>query len=445
MPYCSLQPKTANRHGPMSLSIGHYLFFPRFLWLAGCCLLLLGSHSLVLAQDSLAHRTLAYYLEQGLANSPLVAENINSLSLNRLDSLLNVAANKPYVQAIGQGIYVPTGKNFGYDQSTTNGGQYTGLIQANRNLLYRRNLRIQNNLNAALRDTLRNTLRISRNDLAKGITDQYLIAYQDYQQVTIYGQLVSTLSRQNESLKALLRSALFMQSDYLAFRVDLQQSEINYEGAKVQFLADLLLLNTICNISDTSQAQLENPGLVTRPIFTLDDNPYLLRYQFDSLIVERNRRGIDIFYRPALDLVANAGTNTVSPLLIGRRFGFSLGLNFTMPIYNGGQRWLQYQKLNVSQLNIQNYRNQYLNRYNLRVRTITEQLRTNQNLLVCIGKQNTDVENLLTISQARLYRGDMSAIDYLLIVQRFLNIKLSLNQLTVQRQRFISDYNYRNF
>ncbi len=411
-----------------------YLFF----WL-----LFFGGFSY--GQDSLSRRTLSFYLEQGLANSPLVAENINSLSLNRLDSLLNVAANKPYVQAIGQVLYAPSGKNFGYDQSATNGGQYTALIQANRNLLYRRNLQIQNNLNAALRDSLRNTLLISRNDLAKGITDQYLTAWQDYQQMTIYGQLVSTLSRQNEALKALLRSALFMQSDYLAFRVDLQQSEINYEGAKVQFLADLLLLNSICNIPDTSRVQLESPGLTARPIFTLDDNPYLLRYRFDSLIVERNRRVIDIFYRPALDFVVNAGTNAVSPLLIGRRFGFSFGLNFVMPIYNGGQRRLQYQKLNVSQLNIQNYRNQYINRYNLRVRSITEQLRVNQNLLERIDKQNTDVENLLTISQARLYRGDMSAIDYLLIVQRFLNIKLSLNQLTVQRQRFVSDFNYRNF
>ena len=414
-----------------------------FGWLIGW--LLAGRAMSAHAQDSLAARTLEFYIEQGLQNSPLVAENINAFALNRLDSLLNVAVNKPYVQAIGQVLYAPAGTNFGYDQNTTNGGQYTALIQANRNLLYRRNLRIQNSLNAALRDSLQNTLRISRNDLAKGITDQYLTAYQDYQQMTIYGQLARTLARQNEALKALLRSALFMQSDYLAFRVDLQQSEINYEGARVQYLADLLLLNTLCNIADTSLVRLDNPGLTARPLFTLDDNPYLLRYGFDSLIVERNRRVIDIFYRPALDLVVNAGTNAVSPLFIGRRVGFSLGLNFVMPIYNGGQRRLQYQKLNVSQLNIQNYRNQYVNRYNLRVRTITEQLRVNQNLLTRIDKQNTDVENLLTISQARLYRGDMSAIDYLLIVQRFLNIKLSLNQLTVQRQRFISEFNYRNF
>ncbi|GAB4043256.1 TolC family protein [Spirosoma jeollabukense] len=396
-------------------------------------------------QDTLVHRNLNYYLDAGLTNSPLLKDNINAITLNRLDSLLNIASNKPYVQAIGQYLYAPSGTNWGYDQNTTNGGAYTGLIQANRNLLYRRNLRIQNNLNAALRDSLVNTVHINQNDLQKAIVDLYLTAYQDYQQMVIFGDLYKIFSRQNEVLKELLRKALFNQSDYLAFRVDWQQSEVNYEGAKVQFLQDLLTLNTLCNIPEMGLVQLEKPALAPQARFTLDDNPYFLRFRYDSVIVERNRRVIDIFYRPSLDVVANAGTNAISSDLITRRFGYSLGLNFTMPIYNGNQRRLQYQKLDVAQLTIQNYRNQYLNRFNLQLRTVNEQLRVNQNLISLTEKQNTDVENLLTISQTRLYRGDISAIDYLLIVQRYLNIKLSLIQLTVQRQRYINTFNYRNF
>ncbi len=263
--------------------------------------------------------------------------------------------------------------------------------------------------------------------------------------MVVFGDLFQILSRQNNVLKDLLRSAIFNQSDYLAFRVDLQQSEINHESAKVQFLQDVLTLNTLCNIPETGLVRLDKPGLALRPRFSLDDNPYLIRFRFDSLIVERNRRVIDIFYRPSLDLVANAGTNAISADLITRRFGYSLGLSLTMPIYNGGQRRLQYQKLNVAQLNIQNYRNQYTNRFNLRLKTVNEQLRVNLTILQLTEKQNTDVDNLLTVSQARLYRGDLSAIDYLLIVQRYITIKLALNQLSVQRQRLISEFNYRNF
>lgn len=396
-------------------------------------------------QDTLRHRSLGFYIDEALLNSPLLKENINGLGLNRLDSLLNIAVNKPYVQAIGQYLLAPSGANYGFDQSATNGGQYTGLIQVNRNLLYRRNLKIQNNLNAALRDSLRNTLRINRNDLERAVIDYYLIAYQDYQQLTIYGELVTIFNRQNNVLKDLVRSAIFTQSDYLAFRVDLQQNEINYEAAKVQFLQDLLALNTLCNLPETGLVHLDKPALSPRYVFSLDDNPYLLRYRFDSLIVERNRRVIDIFYRPALDFVVNAGTNAISIDQITHRLGYSVGLAFVMPIYNGGQRRLQYNKLDVSQRTIQNYRAQYINRYNLRLRTITEQLRVNQTLVGLTERQTTDVDNLLTISQARLYKGDMSAIDYLLIVQRYITIKLNLTQLLIQRQRLISEFNYRNF
>ena len=411
-------------------------------WLIGLLSLLVSTAQ---AQDSLQRRSLGFYLEQGLLNSPLLKENTNAIGLNRLDSLLNVAVNKPYLQGIGQVLYAPANQRFGYDQNNTNGGLYSGIVQVNRNLLYRKNLRIQNNLNAALRDSLVNTIRINQNDLQKSIIDLYLIAYQDYQQMTIFNDLFIILNRQNELLKSLLRSAIFAQSDYLAFRVDLQQSEINYEGAKIQYLQDLLALNTLCNIPDVALVRLEKPTLSLRPNFSLDDNPYLLRFRFDSLIIEGNRRIIDIFYRPTLDLYANAGSSAIAVTDIGRRLGYSVGMNIAIPIYNGNQRRLQYQKLTIAQVNIQNYRGQYINRFNLRLRTVNEQLRVNQTLLGLTEKQNTDVENLLTISQARLYRGDMSAIDYLLIVQRYLNIKLALNQLSIQRQRLVSEFNYRNY
>ena len=406
--------------------------------------LLLGS-ILGYGQDSLSRRSLDFYLEVGLLNSPLLKENVNALELNRLDSLLNIAINKPFVQGIGNVLYAPSGSNYGYDQNATNGGQYTGLIQANRNLLYRKNLRIQNQLNSAVRDSLRNGLRINQNDLRKAIIDLYLIAYQDHQQMVIFNDLFGILSRQNDLLKDLLRSAIFSQSDYLTFRVDLQQSEINYLGAKVQFLQDLYALNILCNLPETGLVTLEKPNLSLQPQFTAETNPYLLRYHFDSLVVERNRRVIDIYYRPSLNLFANAGLNAISTNQFGRRFGYSVGLDFFIPIYNGNQRRLQYQQLDVAQFNIRNYRNQYQTRLALRLAAIGEQLRVNQNLLTLTERQNTDVENLLKISQARLYRGDMSGIDYLLIVQRYLNNKLNFNQLIIQRQRFISEFNYRNF
>ncbi|HXA00609.1 MAG TPA: TolC family protein [Cytophagaceae bacterium] len=406
---------------------------------------LLLSCSSSFAQDSLQKRNLEYYLTMGIINSPLLKDNINAVEMNRLDSLLNIAMNKPFVQSVGQYLYAPGSNNWGYDENITNGGQYTGLLQVSRNLLYRKNVKIHNQLNSALKDSLMNTIRINQNDLRKAIIDIYLISFQDYRQMIIFQDLFKILSEQNNILKELLKSAFFTQADYLAFRVDLQQSEINWQASKVQYLQDLLALNILCNINDTTLVNLENPRLSQTPVFSFDNNPYLLRYRFDSLIVEKNRRVIDIYYRPKLNLTADGGINAVKYGNIPKNYGYSMFLDFSIPIYNGKQRKYQYQKLNVQQRTIWNYRNQYITRLTLKLKTINEQIRVNQALLLLIEKQNTDIENLLKLSKARLYSGDMSAIDYLLIIQRYLNIKININQLTIQRMRLISEFNYRNW
>jgi hypothetical protein len=398
-----------------------------------------------LGQDSLPKRSLDYYLEIGVLNSPLLRENLNAVELNRLDSLINIATNKPFVQSVGQYLYAPNGNNWGYDENITNGGQYSGLLQVSRNIFYRKNLKIQNLLNSALKYSINNSIRINQNDLRKAIIDMYLISFQDYRQMEIFHDLFNILSEQNEILKELLKSAFFSQGDYLAFRIDLQQSEINWQAAKVQYLQDLLALNIMCNINDTALVRLEYPNLQQKPVFNFDNNPYLTRYKIDSLIVERNRRMIDIYYRPKLNVTADGGINAVKFANIPRNYGASIFLDFSIPIYNGNQRKLQYQKLNVSQLNIKNYRNQYITRLTLKLKTINEQIRVNKTLLELIEKQNTDIENLLKISKTRLYNGDMSAIDYLLIVQRYLNIKVNVNQLNVQRFRLVSEFNYRSW
>lgn len=395
------------------------------------------------AQDSIPVRTLDFYLDQGLKNSPLIKENLNSIGLNKLDSLINIAINKPFVQSTGQYLYAPNSKNFGYDENITNGGQYTGLIQVSRNILYRRNLKIQNRLNSALKDSILNTIRINENDLRKAIIDLYLIAYQDFLLMNIYGDLYKSFAEQNDILKELLKSAFFTQADYLAFKVDMQQSEINWQVGKIQYLQDLLTLNIICNLNDTTYVQLAQPELIQKSVFSFENNPYLLRFKYDSIIIERNRRMIDIYYRPQLNLVGDAGLNAVRFSNIPHNYGYSILADFSIPIYNGRQRKFQYQKLNIEQITLRNYKYQYITRLTLKLKTVNEQIKVNQNLIQLIERQNTDVENLLTVSKIRLYNGDISAIDYLQVIQRYLNTRLSIVQLRITRLQLISEFNYR--
>jgi outer membrane protein TolC len=403
-------------------------------------------HFFCFSQDTILQiRTLDFYLEQGINNSPLLKDNFNSLQLNKLDSLINIAINKPFVQSSGQYLYAPAANTWGYDENITNGGQYTGLVQVTRNLLYRKNLKIQNRLNSALKDSVVNTIRINQNDLKKAIIDLYLISFQDYMLMTVYDDLFTAFSQQNAILKELLKSAFFTQADYLNFRIDMQQSEISRQMSKIQYLQDLLTLNILCNINDTTIVILEEPKLTQKPVFSLDNNPYLLKYKYDSIIIERNRRMVDIFYRPKLNLTADAGINSIQFTNISKNYGYSILLDFSIPIYNGNQRKLQYHKFDIDLMTLRYYREQYIIKLNLKIKTITEQLKANRYLLDLTEKQNTDIENLLSLSKIRLYNGDMSAIDYSLIIQKYLNTKINLIQLRIQNLKLISEFNYRSW
>lgn len=47
-------------------------------------------------QHTLVHRNLAYYFAEGLVSSPVLKENVNAITLNRLDSLITIAITKPH-------------------------------------------------------------------------------------------------------------------------------------------------------------------------------------------------------------------------------------------------------------------------------------------------------------------------------------------------------------
>jgi outer membrane protein TolC len=86
-------------------------------------------------------RTLDFYLDAGIQNSPLLKDYYNQVSLAISDSLLIRASKLPQVEARSQLLYSPVYRNFGYDEVITDGGNYQGVIGITQNILNRRDLR----------------------------------------------------------------------------------------------------------------------------------------------------------------------------------------------------------------------------------------------------------------------------------------------------------------
>ena len=110
--------------------------------------LYLSLFSILLVTAAQAQNNLEYYLEQGIKNSPSLKEYTNLKSINTLQKDLNAAqvngfniylsANylfAPYFNNNGQLISAnPAPDAIGYDVGITNGGEYSALLNVEKNI-----------------------------------------------------------------------------------------------------------------------------------------------------------------------------------------------------------------------------------------------------------------------------------------------------------------------
>ena len=66
-------------------------------------------------------KSLAYFIENGLENNPLLKDYRNQQRSNLIDSLRILAGYQPQVNAVSNSNFAPTVGGWGYDGAITNG------------------------------------------------------------------------------------------------------------------------------------------------------------------------------------------------------------------------------------------------------------------------------------------------------------------------------------
>jgi hypothetical protein len=125
-------------------------------------------------------RTLDYYLNEGLRNSPLLNEYRNKISSTITDSLLIRASKVPLIEAKSQLQYSPVYNNFGYDEVITDGGNYMAVMGISQNIFNKREINNKFEAVSILKKSVSNASQISENELNNVITSQYLSAFSGY-------------------------------------------------------------------------------------------------------------------------------------------------------------------------------------------------------------------------------------------------------------------------
>ena len=412
------------------------MFNPRLAVLLFFCTMFLCKN--IFAQNT----SLDFYLNTALQNSPLLKDNNNQLLTAAQDSALILAGFKPQVGLASQAMYAPTAKNFGYDAAISNGGIYSGLITVSQQFNIKKLQAAQLNAIDLIKQSLATGKKITETDLKKNITAQYLTAYTDYNQVQFTRGIVTMLAEEQLRVKDLVDKGIYQQTDYYNLSVDIKTQQILIEQTFIQYKNDLATLNYICGIADTSTVVLSNPNLNMRAPADVSNLPIMMQFVIDSLKNINDKYLIDRNYAPKLNAFADAGFNSILPQNIYKNFGTSIGLNFSIPIYDGRQKKMQYQKIAIAENSRSAYKDFYTTQYNQQFLQLNEQLKLTNNLITDIESQLSEQEKLIGLYKLEIEKGLVRFLDFITVVNNYISAKNNLLAAQMSRLQIINQMNY---
>jgi len=403
--------------------------------------LLLISATMVRAQGPV--KNLDYYLGQAKSSSPVLKDFENQRKTAGIDSLIVRATAKPQVTGTGNGLYAPIIHSYGYDEVITNGQALEALLNVNYDLLNKK--RINNQLEGIKiqSDSVRYAGQLSLFDLNRSIIDQYITAFASQQQVDFNREVVTLLDREEKLLKTLTRSNVYKQSEYLTFLVTLQQQQLSLKQAQLKFKNDYATLNYLAGVADTTQASLAEPKLQSEA-FAGDKSFFTKRFELDSLKNANLKNGIDLNYQPKLGVYANGGYSSSLVLQPYKNFGASVGFTFSIPIYDGHQRKMQYDKLALSSNTVSGYRDFFTRQQMQQINLIRQQITQTDALFSKINEQIRFSKGLIDVDSKLLHTGDLKVSDFIIAINNYLSAQNLLRQTNINRLKLINQFNYWN-
>ena len=383
-------------------------------------------------------------------NSPLLRETANQIGQNRIDSLVRARQNGVQLGGISSALYYPSITNnmgesvLGYDNAVTNGGNYAAIAQASKPLLNRFQLQNDYRILASQGQVLRNTGRLSALDLRRNITDQFLTAYAAETQLAFSRSLLGQLRLQDTQLRQLVNAGIFKQTQYLSFYLSVRTQEVTVEQNQLAYRRELGTLRALAGVADTALVKLETPVPPTRRPLAGLLAPSQRQYTLDSLRLRLDRRAIDAFYRPKLSAVLDAGLQSSSylPIALAHSVGIGGGFQLSMPLFDGHQRQLQYQRIELSEQSRRGYRQFLTVQRRQQYEQLEGLIRASDALLGRIREQVRVADALVGAARQQLATGDVAILDYLNLVTSYRTLQFSLTQAETDRlrSRFALDY-----
>ena len=389
-------------------------------------------------------RSLDYYLQAGIENSPLLKDLKNQQRANLIDSMRILAGYLPQVNAVSSNSYAPTIGGWGYDGAITNGSNFSQLVTVSKQLVSKENLKNQHEAIQLLNESLKTTGKISEQDLRKTIIAQYISAYGNFQQFNFNKEVLQLFKKEQNILKNLTEKGIYRQTDYLSFLVTMQQQEILISQLRNNFQNDFSTLNYLCGINDTVAIPLKKPEIVLSVLPDAENSVFYQQFLNDSLRLRNSDALIDYKYKPKVNLYGDGGYLTSFSGDAYKNFGVSVGVNIVVPIYDGKQKKMQHDKIEIAEQSRQQYRDYFKTQYSQQIAQLFQQLHAAEQLVQQSNSQIKYAETLIEANQKLLETGDAHMADYILAIGNYLNAKNTITLNTINQLQIINQINYWN-
>ncbi len=387
-------------------------------------------------------QSLDSFINSGLKNSPLLYDFNNQRISGKLDSLLLLATLKPQVNQLTQAAHFPSGSGWGYDDAITNGGNYSALLNVTQPVFTRKRIDRQLQTIELLNQTIKLNAKITVLDLKKSITAQYLTAYTDFTQYTFNQSVLQLLNEEQTTIKVLVDKGVYLVTDYMNLQILIKAQGIAISQSFIQLKNDMALLNLLCGITDQVDINLTKPELLVQNNLNPENSPVYAQFRLDSLKNMNSRQIIDLNYRPKITVYADGGINAITPANVPHNLGVSAGINFTVPIYDGKQRKLQYNKIDLAENTRIYYKHYYSSQYKIQFDQLNNQIIMTDHLLGEIKNQLTDQERLIELYRIELEKGIVRFLDFITVFNNYTATKITYLVTEMNRLQIINQMNY---
>lgn len=375
-------------------------------------------------------KDLHFYLTQSKANSPLLKDFQNQTRSLSVDQQLLKASLGLQITANSDLLYAPVISGYGLDEVLTNGQQVIALISARKEVIGKGQLAARLKSISLNQEGMLNQIKLSEETLEKSIIDQYILSYTDQEQLKLSREIIELLLTEDELLKKLTQSSVFKQTDYLAFKVNLQQQLLTKQQLEIQYENNLATLNYLSGIVDSSKEEIAKPEITAKTPTLFKESYYFEGFKIDSLKNINNRDLINLSYKPKLSVFADAGYQSSLRIQPYKNMGWSVGLNLSIPIHDGNQRKMLIAQNNLKEKSRQAYLESSSRQYH-QLMIQLKQLIGQYNALISDSEKQMEFSKTLVKANAlQLRTGEVRMTDYILSINNYLDLRSSaiLNQ-----------------